>query len=153
MAAHRFVLRACGGLGNRRFGWPKSPRWRAEHGFGEPPERPEWSSVATGGSHCGAGCALGDVIAPERPERIEFGLGATIASLALWPEYIGDYVPALSFGIAFQYFAIGTRCAASGSARGWWRQPRPTSIGMIVGYFTAWPVNVWLIGKGIKEAM
>ncbi|MGI8449583.1 MAG: DUF4396 domain-containing protein [Streptosporangiaceae bacterium] len=26
-------------------------------------------------------------------------------------------------------------------------------IGMIVGFFTAWPVNVWLIRRGIKEAM
>lgn len=26
-------------------------------------------------------------------------------------------------------------------------------IGMIVGFFTAWPMNVWLIRKGIKEAM
>ena len=26
-------------------------------------------------------------------------------------------------------------------------------IGMIVGFFTAWPVTVWLIRKGIKEAM
>ncbi|MCU4183127.1 DUF4396 domain-containing protein [Acidiferrimicrobium sp. IK] len=25
-------------------------------------------------------------------------------------------------------------------------------IGMIVGYFTAWPTNVWLIRNGIKEA-
>lgn len=26
-------------------------------------------------------------------------------------------------------------------------------IGMIIGFFTAWPMNVWLIRKGIKEAM
>jgi hypothetical protein len=26
-------------------------------------------------------------------------------------------------------------------------------IGMIVGYFTAWPVNVWLIKSGVKEKM
>lgn len=26
-------------------------------------------------------------------------------------------------------------------------------IGMIAGFFTAWPVNVWLIRRGIKEAM
>jgi hypothetical protein len=26
-------------------------------------------------------------------------------------------------------------------------------IGMIVGYFTAWPVNAWLIRRGIKEEM
>jgi Domain of unknown function (DUF4396) len=26
-------------------------------------------------------------------------------------------------------------------------------IGMVVGYFTAWPVNSWLIRRGLKEAM
>ena len=26
-------------------------------------------------------------------------------------------------------------------------------IGMILGFFTAWPMNVWLIRRGIKEAM
>jgi hypothetical protein len=25
-------------------------------------------------------------------------------------------------------------------------------IGMIAGFFTAWPVNAWLISRGIKEA-
>jgi hypothetical protein len=24
---------------------------------------------------------------------------------------------------------------------------------MVIGFFTAWPVNVWLIRRGIKEAM
>ena len=26
-------------------------------------------------------------------------------------------------------------------------------VGMIIGFFTAWPANVWLIQRGIKEAM
>ena len=26
-------------------------------------------------------------------------------------------------------------------------------IGMIVGFFTAWPVNAWLIKRGLKEKM
>jgi hypothetical protein len=26
-------------------------------------------------------------------------------------------------------------------------------VGMVLGFFTAWPANVWLIRKGIKEAM
>lgn len=26
-------------------------------------------------------------------------------------------------------------------------------IGMIIGFFTAYPANVWLIRRGIKEAM
>jgi hypothetical protein len=31
----------------------------------------------------------------------------------------------------------------------WWMM----QIGMIVGFFTAWPVNVWLIRRGVKEKM
>jgi len=26
-------------------------------------------------------------------------------------------------------------------------------VGMVIGFGTAWPANVWLIRKGIKEAM
>jgi hypothetical protein len=26
-------------------------------------------------------------------------------------------------------------------------------VGMIAGFFTAWPANVWLIRRGIKERM
>jgi hypothetical protein len=51
---------------------------------------------------CGAGCALGDVIG----EWVLFAFGATIAGVALWPEYIADFALAFVFGIAFQYFAI-----------------------------------------------
>lgn len=31
----------------------------------------------------------------------------------------------------------------------WWQM----QIGMVVGFFTAWPVNAWLIARGVKEAM
>ena len=31
----------------------------------------------------------------------------------------------------------------------WWMM----QIGMVVGFFTAWPVNVWLIRRGWKEKM
>ncbi|MDQ6837775.1 MAG: DUF4396 domain-containing protein [Actinomycetota bacterium] len=59
----------------------------ARYDLDEPPERPRWASVATGVSHCGSGCSLGDLIA----ERVVFGIGATLAGLALFPEYIADY--------------------------------------------------------------
>ncbi|MDE3205427.1 MAG: DUF4396 domain-containing protein [Acidobacteriota bacterium] len=170
----------------RSFGRPKSPQWRAEHGYDEPPERPSWTAVATGVSHCGAGCTLGDLAA----EWAVFGAGASIAGLALLPEYIGDYLLALAFGIAFQYFAIapmrglGLRKGLVEAAKadflslssfeiglfGWMaltqlvffphhlRPDQPTywffmQVGMIVGFFTAYPTNVWLIRRGIKEAM
>jgi hypothetical protein len=172
--------------GYRRFGWPKSPQWRAEHGYDDPPERAGWSTTAAGVSHCGAGCTLGDLCA----EWAVFGLGATILGLSLLPEYIGDYLLAVSFGIAFQYFAIapmrglGVREGLIEAAKadvlsltafevglfGWMAlmqfvffpdhlHPDHAAfwflmqIGMIIGFFTAWPVNVWLIRKGIKEAM
>ena len=58
--------------------------------------------MATEVSHCGAGCALGDVIS----EWLIFALALTIAGTTLWAEYAGDYVLALTFGILFLYFAI-----------------------------------------------
>ena len=172
--------------GYRRFGLPKSPQWQAEHGLAESPEQPSWASVATGVSHCGAGCTLGDLCA----EWAVFGLGASIIGLSLLPEYIGDYLLALAFGIAFQYLAIapmrglGARKGLVEAAKadvlsltsfevglfGWMalmqfvifpqhiNPDRPTywflmQVGMVVGYFTAWPANVWLIRRGIKQAM
>lgn len=172
--------------GYMRLGLPKSQKWRAEHGYDEPPPRVRWSIVATGVSHCGAGCALGDLAA----EWIVFASGSTVIGLSLLPEYIGDYLLALAFGIAFQYFAIapmrglGPKKGLIEAAKadflsltsfefglfGWMAlmqfvffpnhiHPDHAAfwflmqIGMIVGYFTAWPTNVWLIHKGIKEAM
>ena len=171
----------------RRWGRPKSMRWLHEHGLDEPPDRPFWTKVAVGVSHCGAGCTLGDIVA----EWVVFGLGATVAGVALIPEYIGDYVLALALGIAFQYFAIapmrglGFRKGIVAAAKadvlsltafevglfGWMALmafvffPGPhlhpdspvywfgMQIGMVLGFATAWPVNVWLIRAGVKEAM
>ena len=86
--------------GYRAWGRPKSHRWQKGHG--EPPDSSGYATTAVGVSHCGAGCTLGDIIA----EFAVFGLGATIAGLALPAEYVADYVLALALGIGFQYFAI-----------------------------------------------
>jgi hypothetical protein len=64
--------------------------------------RPQWVTMAIEVSHCGSGCALGDVIS----EFAIFWLALTIAGTTLLAEYTGDYVLALAFGILFQYFAI-----------------------------------------------
>ncbi|HKO27925.1 MAG TPA: DUF4396 domain-containing protein [Solirubrobacteraceae bacterium] len=89
-----------GWLAYRRWGRLSSPGYRQQSGVrGHYP-----FSVAVGISdtHCGAGCALGDVIS----EWVLFAVGASIAGAALWPEYIADFALAYIFGIAFQYFAI-----------------------------------------------
>jgi hypothetical protein len=90
-------------------------------------------------------------------------------------------VLALAFGIVFQYFAIapmrglGVRDGLKAAARADFvsltlialvffpapDQLMPSSaaywllmqIGMIVGFFTSWPANVWLVNRGIKIAM
>ena len=150
--------------------------------------RPWWVSMAIEVSHCGSGCALGDVIS----EFAIFALGLTIAGLTLGAEYVGDYIFALAFGIVFQYFAIapmrglglkdGLLAAAKADTIsltafeiglfGWMAVmafvlfPAPHNltpssaafwllmqIGMIIGYFTSWPANVWLVKRGIKVPM
>ena len=70
----------------------------------------EAMSVAVGASHCGAGCALGDLIAELAIAALPglatvLGLGVVFSqrTLAAW---ILDYVVAFLIGIGFQYFAI-----------------------------------------------
>lgn len=150
--------------------------------------RPRWVVMATEVSHCGSGCALGDVIS----EFVVFALALTIAGLTLGAEYAGDYLLALIFGIIFQYFAIapmrglGVKDGLIAATKadfisltafeiglfGWMaimtfvlfpapHELMPNSaafwllmqVGMIIGFFTSWPANVWLIRRGIKVPM
>jgi len=152
------------------------------------PARPRWATMGTEVSHCGAGCALGDVIS----EFLIFALALTIAGRTLWAEYTGDYVLALTFGILFQYFAIapmrglgladGLAAAAKADVIsltafevglfGWMAVmtfvlfPAPhllmpnsaafwllMQVGMMIGFCTSWPANVWLVRRGIKVPM
>jgi putative flippase GtrA len=62
----------------------------------------EWQDIAVSASHCGAGCALGDVAG----EWVVFAGSITIAGAALWPGYVLDYAIAYVLGILFQYLAI-----------------------------------------------
>lgn len=172
-------------LGYRRWGRLNSPKYQretqAEPDYGEP------VSVATGVSHCGAGCTLGDIIGA----WIVFAVGWQLLGLALPAEYIADFTLAFALGIAFQYFSIapmrglGLRDGIIAALKadtlsltafeiglfGWmaimqlvlFTSPhlKPDhaaywllmQVGMILGFFTAYPVNVWLIRRGIKEAM
>jgi hypothetical protein len=170
-----------------RWGRPSSGKWLAERGLDTPPAKRPWAATSVGVSHCGAGCTLGDIIA----EFVIFALGLSIAGQAVLAEYVGDYILAIAFGLAFQYFAIapmrglnfrkGIVAAAKADLLslsafevglfGWmalmafvfFRAPHlhPDSpvywflmqVGMVIGFATAWPVNSWLIRRGIKEAM
>jgi hypothetical protein len=89
-----------GWLAYRRGGRLNSPRYRQQSGARA--RYPYSVSVGISDTHCGAGCALGDVIS----EWVLLAVGATIAGVALWPEYIADFALAFVFGITFQYFAI-----------------------------------------------
>ncbi|MFZ1177305.1 MAG: DUF4396 domain-containing protein, partial [Mycobacterium sp.] len=85
-----------------RYGRPNTGKWLAERNRDSPPDKPGWATTAVGVSHCGAGCTLGDIVA----EFVVFTLGLELLGRSLLPEYIGDYVAALTLGILFQYFAI-----------------------------------------------
>jgi Domain of unknown function (DUF4396) len=70
---------------------------------GEPEPRDSWWQVSLSDSHCGAGCALGDIVG----EWIVWASGWMIGSTAaLGPEYILDLPLAWIFGIFFQYLVI-----------------------------------------------
>jgi hypothetical protein len=84
----------------RAWGRPQTHRWQQQHG--DPQVTRGYASTAVGVSHCGAGCALGDIVA----EFTVFALAATVAGLTLGAEYIADYLAAISLGIVFQYLAI-----------------------------------------------
>jgi branched-subunit amino acid transport protein len=67
-------------------------------------------AVAKGASHCGAGCALGDIIA----EWLAFAVPSVAVAFG-WRSLFGekmfavwvlDYLVAFTLGVAFQYFTI-----------------------------------------------
>lgn len=81
-----------------------------EHGSSDGVEDPSPASVTKGALHCGAGCALGDILA-EGAAAIWPGLLALFGYPGLWPDRIFaawclDFVLAFILGIIFQYYAI-----------------------------------------------
>jgi hypothetical protein len=69
---------------------------------GEADAQPTLAEVAVGTSHCGAGCAIADVVS-------EFWIaaaGITLLGSALWAGFVIDFVAAWALGIVFQYWAI-----------------------------------------------
>ena len=65
--------------------------------------RTSWWQVSVSDSHCGAGCALGDIGGEWIVWATAWMIGSTAA---LGPEYILDLPLAWIFGILFQYFVI-----------------------------------------------
>lgn len=161
------------------------PRQRDRQGT-DGSRQPFWQTVFKGTAHCGGGCTLGDIIG-------EWGIfiaGVTLAGLALWPEYIADFLLAYALGIVFQYFSIApmrglslkdgliaalkadtlSLIAFEVGLFGWMafssivlfqHHLHPDSpvywfmmqLGMIVGFATSYPMNWWLLTRGIKEPM
>jgi hypothetical protein len=142
--------------------------------------------VALGATHCGSGCTLGDIIA----EWAGFAFPFALFGHKIFGAWVVDYLLALAFGIAFQYFTIapmrnlsvgrGLRAAFQAdvlSLTSWQlgmygcmaiavfaifgREIPKTSplfwfmmqIAMWCGFLTSYPVNWWLIQKGLKEKM
>jgi hypothetical protein len=66
------------------------------------PVWPSFAQVAVGTSHCGAGCAIADVIC----EFTIAATGFTLFGSSLWAEFAIDLAAAWALGIVFQYFAI-----------------------------------------------
>lgn len=154
--------------------------------------------VGKGAAHCGSGCALGDLCA----EWLAF----FVPTVAVWfgwrwlfdekifAVWILDYILALAFGVAFQYFTIKPMRGLSvgqgliealkadilsltawqvgmygfmavahfyifarllevrlqvASPEFWFMM----QLAMLAGFVTSYPINWWLIKKGIKEAM
>lgn len=65
-------------------------------------EWPYWKGVFVSATHCGSGCAIGNILGPP----IVFGFGLTLLGSVLFAEYAAEFMFAYVFGIAFQYFPI-----------------------------------------------
>ncbi|HUY82833.1 MAG TPA: DUF4396 domain-containing protein [Acidobacteriaceae bacterium] len=72
------------------------------HMHGQDSTPPTWPQIFLAGSHCGAGCALADIIV----EFTIFAFGLTIAGTALAASFAWDFAGAWTLGILFQYYTI-----------------------------------------------
>jgi hypothetical protein len=72
------------------------------HGDNGVNAQPGWISYVLATTHCGSGCALGDLVAEGIQARFSFSLFGH----PVFAAWILDYVLAFSFGILFQYFTI-----------------------------------------------
>jgi hypothetical protein len=148
--------------------------------------KPFWQSVAVAATHCGSGCTLGDIVA----EVVLLFFPIIVFGNKMFGGWILDYVLALLFGLAFQYFTIKPMKNLS-TGEGIWAAIKADTlsltawqvgmygwmattmflifghdieksspafwfmmqIAMILGFLTSYPINWWLLKKGIKEVM
>ncbi len=71
----------------------------------EPPpgrDRPFWQTVALAATHCGAGCALGDLLA----EALVVAVPVVFLGRAVFGTWLVDFAFAFALGIVFQFFTI-----------------------------------------------
>lgn len=81
---------------------PKTPMAKMVMNMGV--QRPLWQSVALSTLHCGAGCAMADIVG----ELFVHFVPITIAGSLVAGTWTLEYILALTFGLGFQYFAISS---------------------------------------------
>lgn len=149
-------------------------------------EKPFWQVCSTATTHCGSGCALGDLIG----EWVLFCFPFAVLGHVIFASWIVDFIIAFLLGIGFQYFTIqpmrklraaeGLREALKADAlsiTAWQigmylcmaviifgmvghEIPKQSpvfwlamQVAMIAGFIVSYPVNAWLLKRGVKEAM
>lgn len=109
-----------------------------QHGR-EPPRKskPFGAMVGIAATHCGSGCALGDICA----EWLVFATGVTLWPLPrhkhLFAAWIIDYAFAYAFGIVFQYFTIAPMRGLS-VGKGLWAAIKADTLSL-----TAWQLGMY----------
>ncbi len=101
-----------------------------------------WQEVALSTSHCGAGCTVADIIS----ESAVFALGGAIAGVALYADFVWDFVAAWLIGIVFQYFAIVPMRHLS-PGEGIWAAIKADTMSIAafqIGMY-AWMALVWFV--------
>jgi len=178
--------------------WPITMLWSGPLGLwaywsfgraGTPSTGPgTFPTIAKATTHCGSGCAVGDVIAETMVAVIPLPLA--LFGQRMFGTWVLDFVLALLFGAVFQYFTIKPmRDLSPGQAIrqalkadvlslsawqigmyggmaalrfGFFHHDLPKGsppfwlamqLAMLLGFLTAYPVNAWLLARGIKESM
>lgn len=166
-----------GPIGLPFYAWlGRAPRAMPEHHHHHAP--PMWQASFKAATHCGAGCALGDLLG----ESIAIGTGLALAGSALAGRTVLAFLFAYLFGVGFQLFsqhgerplaarlreaiAVDTLSLLAYEAGmlitmavlpevppASWRYWLGMQAAMLVGFATTYPMNWWLIRRGIKQAM